>query len=71
MKLSPREWEVASLAWDGLMDKEIADEMGVHLCTVRKHWENIFKRLEIRQPGGRASRQTVFRKLLAEEMLKE
>jgi DNA-binding NarL/FixJ family response regulator len=69
MKLTRRELEVASLAWDGLIDKEIADKLGVQKCTVQKHWENIFKRLEVRQAGGRASRQTVFRWLINHGLL--
>jgi DNA-binding NarL/FixJ family response regulator len=69
MNLTPREQEVARLAWDGLFDKEIAERMGVQKCTVQKHWENIFKRLGIRIEGGRASRQTVFRRLVADGLL--
>jgi DNA-binding NarL/FixJ family response regulator len=69
MNLTAREQEVARLAWDGMFDKEIADKLGVQKCTVQKHWENIFKRLEVRQAGGRASRQTVFRRLVADGLL--
>ena len=69
MNLTAREQEVARLAWDGMFDKEIADKLGVQKCTVQKHWENIFKRLEVRQAGCRASRQTVFRWLINHGLL--
>ena len=46
--LSPRETEVLGLLVDGLLYKEIADQLGVSQSAVRHHIEHIYKKLHVR-----------------------
>lgn len=46
--LSPREYEIASLAASGLSDKEIARRLGISPATVRTHLEHAFDKLEVK-----------------------
>ena len=43
-KLSQRERQVVLLAADGLVDKEIAGELGVTTATVRSYWSRLRKK---------------------------
>lgn len=47
-KLSERENEVARLLGSGLNSIEIADELGISICTVRRHIANIKARLHVK-----------------------
>ena len=46
-KLTPREREVLKLLCKGLVDKEIAKEMGISAWTVHAHTKSIFERLKV------------------------
>ena len=45
--LTPRECEVLELLSKGLLYKEIADKLTVNIETVRKHYHNIYERLQV------------------------
>ncbi|MBQ9192878.1 MAG: LuxR family transcriptional regulator [Bacteroidales bacterium] len=45
--LTPREREIASLCCDGLLSKEIADQLHISQRTVETHKNNIFRKLGI------------------------
>ena len=47
-----REIEVLKLASEGLLNKEIADNLGIEECTIKRHRQNIMRRLNIK---GRAA----------------
>lgn len=54
-RLTLREEEIINLtADDGLIDREIAEELGISEATVRKHLQNIMRKL-----GARTTRQAV------------
>lgn len=46
--LTPREEEVLRLVAKGLINKEIADELGITLETVRQHLKNCYAKLHVR-----------------------
>ncbi len=46
--LSPREREVLNLLASGFVYKEIADQMGIGIETVRTYVKNICKKLHVR-----------------------
>lgn len=54
--LSPRELEVARLAAGGLQNKQIAENLGVSLETIRAHMRNIFLKWKINKRGLIAKR---------------
>lgn len=49
--LSPREKDVLSLMVKGLINKEIAKELGISLTTVIFHRNNICEKLQTRSIG--------------------
>jgi DNA-binding NarL/FixJ family response regulator len=51
-KLSPREVEVCTLIQGGHTSKEIADALCISLATVKKHRENIRKKLKLTGGGS-------------------
>lgn len=46
--LTPREEEVLRLVSQGFINKEIADQLGISLETVRQHLKNCYARLHVR-----------------------
>ena len=46
--LTPREWEVLSLAADGLSGPELAHELVLSPATVKTHLESIYRKLGVR-----------------------
>ena len=50
--LTPREAEVLRLIARGLLNKEIADRLGIGLTTVISHRKNIVEKLNIRSVSG-------------------
>lgn len=46
--LTPREEEVLRLVARGLINKEIAEELGITLETVRQHLKNCYAKLHVR-----------------------
>ncbi|WP_322042224.1 helix-turn-helix transcriptional regulator [Paraburkholderia sp. J67] len=46
-RLTRREREVATLAADGLLDKEIAERLGISYTTVRTHLDRSFQKLGV------------------------
>ncbi|TDG20469.1 LuxR family transcriptional regulator [Paraburkholderia silviterrae] len=46
-RLTPREREVVVLAAEGLLDKEIAQRLGISYTTVRTHLDRSFQKLGI------------------------
>lgn len=52
--LTPREREVLTLVAKGLLNKEIAERLGIGLTTVISHRRNITERLGIRNVAGLA-----------------
>ncbi len=61
-RLSPREAEVLSLASKGLLDKEIARELGLSLNTLRTYWNRI------RMKAGESSRTGLATAWVSEEL---
>ena len=51
-KLSEREAEVLALIARGLINKQIADRLGIGLTTVISHRRNIMEKLGIRSVAG-------------------
>jgi len=47
--LTNREGEIAALLCEGLSNKAIANKLAVSLCTVQKHLENVYGKLEIQR----------------------
>ncbi len=47
-KLSPREEQVLRLFAAGARDKEIADQLGISVTTIRTHVEHIYEKLHVR-----------------------
>lgn len=47
-KLSPREEEVGRLLGTGLSDIEVAEELGISICTMHRHIANIKARLHFK-----------------------
>ncbi len=45
--ISEREKEVVSFMYKGLNYNQIADQMNISPATVRKHTENIYKKLSV------------------------
>ena len=50
--LSAREIEVLTLLTQGLLNKQIADRMGIGLTTVISHRKNIIEKLGIKSVSG-------------------
>lgn len=48
MLLTLREKEILSILIQGRLDKEIANELGISLDTVKKHNKSIYKKLNVR-----------------------
>ncbi|RYD25852.1 MAG: response regulator transcription factor, partial [Verrucomicrobiaceae bacterium] len=46
--LTPREEEILRLVAKGLINKEIAEELGIALETVRQHLKNCYSKLHVR-----------------------
>ena len=46
--LTKREREVLALAIEGLVNKEIAAQLGISPRTVESHWRNIYHKLGVR-----------------------
>ena len=46
-QLTSRERQIASLANDGLRNKQIAQRLSVRLSTVKTHLENVYRKLHI------------------------
>lgn len=47
VKLTSREYEIAKLAAQGLMNKEIADMLGISIRTVEGHRNRLYRKLDI------------------------
>ncbi len=47
-RLSPREQEILDLLVKGLVLKEVADQLGIGLETVRTHVTHIYQKLHVR-----------------------
>lgn len=45
--LTPREREILLLLDEGLVEKEIADKLGIALPTVKWHVSNLFSKLDV------------------------
>ncbi len=52
LALSPRETEVLPLIADGLLNKQIADKLGISVKTAEKHRYNLMNKLEIHDTAG-------------------
>lgn len=50
--LTPREIEVLSLLVDGMLNKEVANALGIGLTTVISHRKNIVEKLGVRSLSG-------------------
>ncbi len=50
--LTPREIEVLRLLVDGMLNKEVANELGIGLTTVISHRKNIVEKLGVRSLSG-------------------
>ena len=46
-QLTPRQREVAHLAADGMTAREVGEELGIAYNTVKKHLQNIYRKLEV------------------------
>jgi DNA-binding NarL/FixJ family response regulator len=46
-RLSSREKEVLRLIADGLLNKQIANQLGIAICTVKNHIHNILEKLQV------------------------
>lgn len=54
-ELSPRELTVARMVGEGLTDKQIAQQLGVELSTVRTYLTRAFDKLGVKRRGGVAA----------------
>lgn len=45
--LTPRQMAVGALLKDGLRNQDIADRLGISVHTVRRHMEQVFRRLGV------------------------
>ena len=45
--LSPRENSVCEMAARGLVNKQIADVLGIRVCTVDSYWKRIFSKFNV------------------------
>jgi DNA-binding NarL/FixJ family response regulator len=59
--LTPRESEVAGLICSGLKNRQIAEEMGIDVGTVKVYASRIYRRLELN--GGRNARVALVNRL--------
>ena len=48
VEFTRREVKVLKLACEGFLNKEIADNLGIEECTVKRHRQNIMRRLDIK-----------------------
>ncbi|MEZ5614669.1 MAG: LuxR C-terminal-related transcriptional regulator [Rhodocyclaceae bacterium] len=55
LELSPRELAVARMVGEGRTDKEIAQQLGVELSTVRTYLKRTFVKLGVQRRGGLAA----------------
>jgi len=55
-KLSPREREILALILPGLINKEIADRLGVSVESIRWHLKNIYRKLHVHSRTEAASK---------------
>jgi DNA-binding NarL/FixJ family response regulator len=46
-KLTPRQWQLVDMLAAGHTNAQIARRLGISDSTVRKHLENIYRRLEV------------------------
>jgi len=46
--LTPKEYQVILLLGEGCLYKEIADQLGIKMDTVKKHAKNIYSKLQVR-----------------------
>lgn len=46
--LNPKELEVLQLVYEGLRNEQIAEKLIVSIHTVKKHLQNIFEKLDIK-----------------------
>ena len=63
-RITEREKEVVSLMYKGLNYNEIADQLIISPATVRKHTENIYKKL------GVHNKMAAFHKCVEKKILK-
>lgn len=54
-ELSPRELAVARMVGEGLTDKQIAQQLGIELSTVRTYLKRAFDKLGVQRRGGVAA----------------
>ena len=47
--LTDREAQIAKLLCDGFSDKAIANHLAMKLCTVQRHLEHVYEKLECQQ----------------------
>lgn len=47
-KLTKREFEVAELITHGYTNKQIAEHINIHICTVKAHIHSIMQKLKAR-----------------------
>ena len=47
--LTAREAQIAELLCEGLSDKAIANKLAMKLCTVQRHLEHVYEKLECQQ----------------------
>jgi NarL family two-component system response regulator LiaR len=47
-QLTPRETEIMNLLSKGLLDKEMADRLGISLQTVKNHLKNIYHKQNVK-----------------------
>ncbi len=55
VSLSPREFEIAQLIEQGLMNKEIASRLGIELATVKNHVHRILEKLGVHRRADAAA----------------
>jgi DNA-binding CsgD family transcriptional regulator len=55
-KLSPREREILALILPGLINKEIADRLGISVESIRWHLKNVYRKLHVHSRTEAASK---------------
>jgi len=51
-RLSGREWQVAQLISHGLTSKDIADQLGIAVCTIKTHRSNLMRKLDAKNSAA-------------------